>query len=352
VSRRTILTTIIIPGLLISGLILFLVNNQREFPGELVLSQNQIDFGMVPEWEAAVDRTVTARNIGKETLYIKRMESGCSFAEIEGPKVIKSKTEETFKVIVDPQYVPPEKTTATAIFFTDSSKTPQVYLTIITTGMKFATLSAEVCDFAEVETDMAYEKLVRLCVNAPMNREEIHLLPTGNPMLTWDIEPESGTDCFVITIRMHVPSREKLIDVKSQNTTGNMPFSSLLTVAFPNDRTLTLPVIARLVGPVSVQPETLSFGAVSGSTVPHLEFTISAKKDFEIVTLEVQEHLQVTDISDSVEPKKDSPYFERRFKVTLDVLKSPTYLREEILIRTSLTSVPVRIPVFGFIRSR
>lgn len=351
-SRRIILTTIIIPGVLISGLILFLLNNRREFPGELVLSHNQVDFGVVPEWEATVSRTVTARNIGKKALYIQKIESGCSFAEIEGPMLISTNTEETFKIILNPQFIPPEKTTATAILFTDSSKTPQVYLTITATGKKFATLSAEVCDFANVESKMTYEKRVRLCVNAPMKRDEIRLLPSENPMLAWDMVPESDSECYVITIRMHVPSREKLVDLKSQNEAAEMPFSSLLTVAFPNNRTLTLPVIARLVGPILVQPETLSFGVVSGNAVPHLEFTISAKKVFEIVTLKIPEYLQVTDITESVELKKDSHNFERQFKVSLDLSKSPTLLREEILITTSLTAVPVRILVYGYIRSR
>ncbi len=41
-SKRTILTTIIIPALLISGLIFVLVNNQREYTGELVLTHTAL----------------------------------------------------------------------------------------------------------------------------------------------------------------------------------------------------------------------------------------------------------------------------------------------------------------------
>lgn len=48
-SKRPIFTTIIIPILLISGLIIFLINNRSEYPGELVLSQERLDFGPVPD---------------------------------------------------------------------------------------------------------------------------------------------------------------------------------------------------------------------------------------------------------------------------------------------------------------
>ena len=50
-SKRAILTRIIIPTLLIFGLIIFLVNNPRESATELILAQQRIDFGVLPEWE-------------------------------------------------------------------------------------------------------------------------------------------------------------------------------------------------------------------------------------------------------------------------------------------------------------
>ena len=47
-SKRAILTTIIVPILLISGLIIFLINNRQEPAAELVLTQQQIHFENAP----------------------------------------------------------------------------------------------------------------------------------------------------------------------------------------------------------------------------------------------------------------------------------------------------------------
>ena len=350
-SKRTILTTIIIPALLISGLIFVLVNNQREYAGELVLTHTALDFGTVPEWEGEVTRVVLARNIGHEPLYIDRIQTGCSYAEIKGPTVIQPNTEETFKINLNPQFLPVEKTTATAILFTDSPKTPQVYLTIVAAAKRFATFSAEVCDFASVVPGVTSEKKVRLCVNEPMNRERIRLLPTENPLLTWEVEPDSSSECFIIRIQLRIPKREDIFDSMSTYSNATVPFSSLLTVAFPNERTLTLPIIWRIVGPVSVQPETLSYGTVSGSTTPRIEFTLSANSDFKILSIQTPEYLQVVKTSNTVESTANSGHHKKRFKVSWDLSKSPDILREEIRMMTSVTPVPIRIPVYGYIQS-
>ena len=66
-SKRSIMTTIIIPVLLISVLVIVLVNNQQEFPGELVFAQDKVNFGTIPEWEGTVTRSVTAKNAGKNS---------------------------------------------------------------------------------------------------------------------------------------------------------------------------------------------------------------------------------------------------------------------------------------------
>ena len=87
-SKRAILTTIIVPILLISGLIIFLINNRQEPAAELVLTQQQIHFETLPEWEGPVTRSLTARNAGEHPLHIQRVHTGCSYAEITGPEVI------------------------------------------------------------------------------------------------------------------------------------------------------------------------------------------------------------------------------------------------------------------------
>ncbi|MDE0088095.1 MAG: DUF1573 domain-containing protein [Candidatus Poribacteria bacterium] len=348
-SRRKILTTIIIPALLISGLIIILVNNQREFPGELVLSQERLDFGTVPEWEGQVTKTVSARNIGKSSLHISKIQTGCSYAEIEGPKVIPPDTEGIFRVLLDPQMLPDGSTSATAILFTDSSKTPQVYLTIAATAKRFATLSAEVCDFGEILPKTLYEKQVKLCVNAPLNQQEIRLLPSETPMLTWEMAPDPSSECFIITIQLRVSKKDSEVNRTTHHYNVGKPFSALLTAAFPNERTLTLPIVARIVGPVKVINRKVSpNGAVNAKTTPSLEFTLSAKTEFKILGIQAPNYLKVVDISETVKSKINPSHYQRWFKVSWDVSKSPSLLREEIHITTSATSTPIRIPVYGY----
>ena len=347
-SRRKIFTTIIIPALLISGLIIILVNNQREFLGELVLSQEQLDFGTVPEWAGQIIQTVSARNIGNSPLHINKIQTGCSYADIEGPKVIPPDTERMFKVLLDPQMLPDDTTSATAILFTDSPKTPQIYLTIVASVKRFATLSAEVCDFGEILPETLYEKRVKLCVNVPLNQEEIRILPSASPMLTWEMALDPNSKCFIITIQLRVSKKDNVVNRTTHHYNVGEPFSALLTVDFPNERTLTLPIVARIVGPVKVKPESLSYGAVNVESTPSLEFTLSAKTEFKILGIQAPNYLKVVDISKTVKSKMRSSHYEIWFKVSWDASKSPSLLCEKIYITTSATSTPIWIPIYGY----
>ena len=233
-SKRAILTTIVIPVLLISGLIIVLVNNPKEFPAGFVLARQQIHFGTLPEWEGPVKRSVTSRNLGRDTLHIQSIQTGCRYAEVTGPKRIEPDGEGTFHIVLTPEILPDETTETTVIIFTDSPKTPQVYLTIVAAAKRFATLSPDVCDFGRIPPETPQEKQLRLAVNAPLDTSAIRLLPSAHPGLTWNMTPDPGTDALLMTIRLG-PLEEIGI------------FSSLLTVAFPNGRTLTLPVTAKVV---------------------------------------------------------------------------------------------------------
>ena len=233
-SKRTILTTIIIPTLLISGLIVFLINNRQPPAAELVLTQQQIHFGTLPEWEGPVTRSVTARNVGKSPLHIYRIHTGCSYAEITGPEVIQPDTETTFQIRLTPELLPDDETSATATIFTDSPKTPVVHLTILAAAKRFATLTPSICEFGKVRPETIHQKTVKLTVNAPLNTSGIRLLPSGHEALTWEITPNLETDTVLITVQ--------LSPLKDGGT-----FASLLTVHFPNQRTLTLPVTANVV---------------------------------------------------------------------------------------------------------
>lgn len=349
-SKRKIITTIILPAILISALIIVIINNQQDTSGELVLSSQELDFGTVPEWQGKVTEEINATNIGKQPISIHRIQVGYGFVQIEGPTSIQPESEQKFKIHFTPPILPPDQTTATAIFFTDSPKTPQVYLTINALVERFATLSAAVCDFGNIEPETDYEKKVRLCVHAPMNHDQIRLIPSGNPILSWEMEPDIKSECYIISIKLKISLNENENDDESDKYSQSTPFSALLTVAFPNDRTLTLPTIARIVPPVVVQPESLSYGIIVGDNTPSLEFTLSAKNTFNILNIEAREFLQIIVTSVPMESEETERPYKYRFSVTLDTSVAPTLLREEIIVTTTATHEPIRIPIYGYIK--
>ena len=332
-SKRTILTYIIIPTLLISGLIIVLVNNPRESATELILAQQHIDFGILPEWEGPVTRSVTARNVGKNTLRIQRVHTGCSYAKITGPEQIQPNEAAAFHIVIDPEILPADETSATATIFTDSLKTPSVSLTIVATAKRFAALNPDVCDFGNIRPETTHQKELKLSVNAPLNTSGIRLLPSSHPGLTWETTPDPNTDNFFITIQ--------LAPLKDRGT-----FSSLLTLAFPNGRTLTLPVTAEVKAPVRAQPQTLSYGIAVAGTQPSLEFTLSAESPFEVLKIETPTALDVSVMNDT------GKQHQKRLKAVWHVPHSPEPLREEIRILTTADPLPIHIPVYGFTQLR
>lgn len=233
-SRRTIITTIIIPILLISGLIVVLVNNRDESAAALVLAQQQIHFGMLPEWKGSVTQSLPAQNIGGHPLHIQRIQTGCSYAEITGPDVIQPDEESTFQIVLNPELLPTDETSVTAAIFTDSPKTPIVNLTIIAAAKRFAILNPDVCKFGDILPETMHQKTINLIVNAPLDISNIRLLPSGHEALIGEITPNLGTDTSLVTVQLG-PLK------------GRGVFSSLLTVYFPNQRTLTFPVTAKVV---------------------------------------------------------------------------------------------------------
>ncbi len=353
-SKRSIMTTIVIPVLLISVLVIVLINNQREYPGELVFAQDKVDFGTIPEWEGTVTRSVTAKNAGRSPLRIEKIRAGCSYAKITGPKLIQPNEEGTFKVVLNPKIVPPDAKAATAILFTDSPRTPQVYLTIVASAKRFATLSADICDFGQIIPETTHKKKIKLCVNMPLNLEEVRLMPSAHPNLSWKMLPDPNSECFLITIQLQAPKKWKHENTEPRPYTAEKLFSSGLTVAFPNERTLTLPITARIVLPVTVQPKTLSFGAVGKNANPSAEFTLSAKTDFRVLSIQVPNSLRITapdDWTQSLHAYNAHAQQEKRFKVFWQVENSPELLREEIKVLTTAETSPITIPVYGLIRT-
>lgn len=328
-SKRRILTYIIIPTLLISGLIIVLINNPQDSSTELVLAQQHIDFGILPEWEGPAKRSVIARNIGKNTLHIQRVQTGCSYVEIIGPEAIPPDKEGTFHITINPETLPADETAATVTIFTDSPKTPSVHCTITTIAKRFATLSLDVCDFGDILPETPHQKTITLTVNAPLNTSDIRLLPSNHPGLTWKWTPASS----LITIQLG-PLKDK----------GR--FSSLFTVAFPNERTLTLSVTANIVAPIVVQPETLVYAAAVPGTQSSLECTLSATTPFKVLEVTAPTVLTVININHT------DKLNQKRLKVIWNVPNASTPLQEEIQVLTTTDPLPIHIPVYGFIQNK
>lgn len=237
-SKRSLFTTLIIPGLLISGLVIFLINNRQAAPAALVLTAQQVHFGTLPEWEGPVTRSLTARNEGEYPLRIQRIHTGCGYVEITGPAAIQAGTAETFRITLNPAHLPDSETAATSSIFTDSPLTPIVHITIIATAQRFATLTPDFCAFGSIPRGATHQRRVKLTINAPTETSGIRLLPSGHRALTWQMAPHSGGDTALLTIQL-----DPLPDMGD--------FAALLTLVFPNGRTLTLPVTAEIGPPVT-----------------------------------------------------------------------------------------------------
>lgn len=331
-SKRTILTLIIIPALLIAGLIFVLVNNPPRTTTELVLGQQHIDFRTLPEWEGAVTQSVTARNTGKNPLRIQSVHTGCSYAKITGPDVIQPNAEETLHITINPETLPTDETSTTAIIYTDNPKTASVSLTIVAAAERFAVLAPDVCEFGNILAETTHQKKLKLTVNAPLNTSDIRLLPANHPKLTWKMTPDPDIgNPFLITIQLG-PIKDR----------GR--FASLLTLAFPNGRTLTLPVTADVVPPVTVEPQTLSYGIAAPDTQPSLEFTLSAATPFEVLKITAPTALDV-----SVMNSTDKQH-QQRLKAVWYISNTSDLLREEIQILTTADPHPIHIPTYGFIQ--
>ena len=363
------------PAILISILVIvIIINNQQDTYGELVLTHKELDFGTVPEWEGKVSGEIIAKNIGKQPINITRIQVGYSFIEIEGPTLIQPESEEVLKIHFNPPVLPPDQITVTAIFFTDSPKTQHVYFTIKALVQRFATLSTTVCDFGNIEPATDFEKRLRMCVNAPMAHDEIRLMPSADPILSWVMEPDVIPNCYVLTINLNIPPKEDEDEVALNHKedededeimlnhkegedevalnqwSRSTPFSALLTVAFPNGRTLTLPVTARVVPPVLAEPESFSLGIVSEDKAPSLEFTLSAKSPFTILNINAPTYMQIVVTSVTEDAEESERPYKSVFSVSIDLPDPPILLREEIIVTTTAASAPIRIPVYGYIK--
>ena len=237
-----------------------------------------------------------------------------------------------FHITINPEILPVEETSATAIIYTNSLKTPSVSLTIVAAAKRFAAMTPDICEFGDIRPETTHEKKLKLSVNAPLDASDIRLLPSSHPKLIWGMPPDPDAD------------NSRLITIQLGPLRDRGRFASLLTVAFPNGRTLTLSVTAEVVAPVTVQPQTLLYSVAVPDTQPSLEFTLSAETPFEVLKITAPAVLDVSVMNNSTDKQH-----QRRLKVVWHVPNSPELLREEIRILTTADPQPIHIPVYGFI---
>ncbi len=188
----------------------------------------------------------------------------------------------------------------------------------------------------------------------PLNLEKIRLIQSAHPSLMWNMSSDPNSECFLITIKLSVPKKWKQGETATQPYNAEKLLSSIMTVAFPNERTLTLPITARIVRPVTAQPETLSYGTVNKDANPSAEFTLYAKTDFSVLSIQVPDSLRVAapdDWTQTMQTYNNYGQQEKRYKVFWKIENSSELLREHITVLTTAEKLPITIPVYGLIRS-
>lgn len=320
-----------LPIVVISLMLILLIYNQRKVPGTLIFENNLIEFSRVPEWEGPVTKSIKAWNRGEEKVVIQRVEANCGYIKIDGPEEIEPGKDANFDVSLNPESVQSDESSGIVIF-TDSPRTPRLYLTIAHTIERFAELSAEVCDFGEIAPNSVYEKKIRLRVNAPMEMDEIRLAESSSPALKWFMEEGDSMERFV---------KLKLGPVRDRGI-----FSSVLTVIFPNERTIALPVAAKVVGHVKAHPESIFYGTVARGSESAAEFVLKSESAFNVLQVHTPKDLVIEDIPEGTAQNSFA------IKVRWHPAYDHQILKEEIQVLTDLDPEMIRIPVYGIVQER
>ncbi len=321
----------IIPLLVCAVLFVVLINNQRSQPGELVLEKNLIDLGEVPVWEGAVTRSVQVRNQGQKPVIIERTESSCGCSVVEGPDRLAPGEVGAFQVTFDPKAAAGISESKIQIF-TDSPKIPQVTLTLLAKVKPTLELSSPLCDFGTIRPDSVHEKQIRLRANAPLDLTDSQLAPSEHPNLSWKFEKKDEKECIL---------KIRLGPVKTKGL-----FSAVLTILLPDKQTMTLPVIARVVGTVQIQPGTLFYGTVLKGDEPVQELVLESEVPFSILQIDLPSALAIEN-----PPRNASQnHFAIKFRLKSEVAAS--IFQEEIYLLTSADSESFRVPAYAVIKPR
>ena len=321
---------LVIPLLVVGGIVFIVIfNNQGRPPGEITFDKTRINLGEVPEWEGHVTSVIKAKNEGQETVKIERIESSCSCSVVNGPKQLEPGQVVPFQISFDPKAARTESMSRIQIF-TDSSKTPHVILEVIAEVKPALEWSSAVCDFGVVYPNTTDRKRIQLYIHQPMDIDNIQLLPPNHTSLSCKLQ-------------YHDRNEYHLEVILSPITTKGI-FSDRITLLFPNGQTFTLPVTARIVGVIQVEPESLFYGIIKQGEQPSREVTLSGQVPFQILAIKTSASITI----DNPPGAETRNTFQLKF--SLSSTQKPGLVQEDVRILTSIGTEPIRLPVYGMIR--
>lgn len=323
-----ILNLIALPIVVCVFLFMF-INNYNRTTGILVFESETLDFGEIPTWQnETITKSIQCRNIGRKKLVIRRVHSNCGcYSVIQYPHQLVPGELGTFTITADPPKAKPE---ASIHIVTDSLQKPHVYFSISAVITPYAEFYPSVCDFGEIYTNTVHQKSVRLHINAPFDSEAVQLAPNPSDAISGKLESGNSSE-FELKIQAGPMDNEGF-------------FSTNFTIILPDSRTISLPVTARVVGRVWVNPEVLSYGRVTKTESSVADFTLQSETPFKILKVDAPNALSVGILTPS-----DTPQTSLTARVRLYPEKVQDILRGEIQVFTSLEQYPIRIPVYAAI---
>ena len=318
-----------IPLFVCAFLFLLFVNNLKRSTGKLVFENETVHFGEIPLWQnEPITKLIKCRNVGRKKLVIQRVNSNCGcYSVTQYPRQLAPGEIGTFVITADPPNAKPE---ASVHVVTDSPQQSDVYFSVLATIKPYAEFLPAVCDFGEIHTNTVHEKPIQLHINGPFKKESVQLAPINDGVVSGSLEQGNASD-FELKIQLG--------PIDSQGF-----FSTVFTCILPGDRTITLPVIAQVVGRVKVSPEMLVYGQGTKTEPPILDVTLQSEMPFKILKVDAPKFLGVK-IGDSSGTHQTTVIA----KVQLYPDEVQDNLREEIQVFTNVEREPIRIPVYAAI---
>ena len=259
------------PLILCVFLFFLFINNAKRPMGQLVFENNTVNFGDIPIWQKDhIIKTIKCRNVGRKTLLIRRVNSNCGcYSVTQYPQQLAPGETGTFTLAADPPRAMPN---ASIHVVTDIPRQPDVYFSVNANPVLYAEFTPSVCDFGSIVSNTVHEKVVKLKINAPVDISTVELAHTNKDKINCKIEYTSSS-----TIELNI----KVGPIVDQNS-----FSTLLTCILPSDRTISLPVVAKVANRVKATPEFLFYKPVEKEKHPLQSVILQSKFPFKVLKID------------------------------------------------------------------